>query len=179
MKKLVPSFKRITLLLTSKLQFTTQNPFGEMEPQLVPNNTILQYSRGRIFDDVMSNRNFTPSCRLFLKSKNTTQMSRPLSKYLCQSSTADTKAPVVDLPLRKPYWDADIGQVLYRWFNRSEWTCCSRTLLRIGSSDIGRQVLRYTHIRNMFVNEFLVMLYYKEMVKLTSQSFHLQRQIIN
>ena len=38
-----------------------------MGPLLVPNNTILQYSRGRIFDDVMSNRNFTPSCRLIVE----------------------------------------------------------------------------------------------------------------
>ena len=47
---------------------------------------------------------------------------------------AVTKAPVVDLPFRKPNWELDIGSVEHRCFKSSECTCLSSTLLRICNS---------------------------------------------
>ena len=78
----------------------------------------------------------------FFQSKNATHTSSPLSKWVCQSFIAVTKAPVVDLPFRKLNWELDnIGSVdivEHRCFKNSECTCLSSTLLRIGNSDIGR-----------------------------------------
>ena len=74
----------------------------------------------------------------FFKSKKTTHTSKPSSKLECQSLTAETRAPVVDLPLRNPNCEVDNGLVEHRCCKISVCICLSSTLLRIGSSEIGR-----------------------------------------
>ena len=75
--------------------------------------------------------------KAFLKSRNTAQISFPLLKHLYHFSTALTRTPVVDLPLRKLHWYLDNKGLAITQSVIHGWTCLSISLLMIGKREIG------------------------------------------